>query len=179
MSVTVLGPRLGHGLAIRLAGITQVRLWTRSPAHAAAMAAARVNARYLPGQALPANCSRRRPGRRPERRRLADPPSPQRLPAPAANPARAGRPDSPDLLCKGSRRHARLPHEVLEETWPQHRRPPCCPARASPGIARGLLPRSPSPLAMRIRAPRRPGAARSTPAPLCQQRCVGVELGGA
>lgn len=43
----------GTALAVHLSPHHAVRLWTRSPAHAARLANERVNARYLPGIALP------------------------------------------------------------------------------------------------------------------------------
>ena len=185
MSVTVLGAGAwGTAMAIRLAGATQVRLWTRSPAHAAAMAAARVNARYLPGQALPANLL---PG--------AD------LDAAlsgadwliSAVPTSGFRPLLQTLrerdvrtpliwLCKGFEAGTRrLPHEVLEETWPQH--PPAA-VLSGPSfaleIARGL------PAALTVASGDAEFARRAAQALhdprlrlYASSDVVGVELGGA
>jgi glycerol-3-phosphate dehydrogenase (NAD(P)+) len=129
-------------MAIRLAGVAQTRLWTRAPEHAAAMRAERVNARYLPGQALPANL----------------------LPTADLDAALSGAdwlisavPSSgfrfllqilrerdtrtPLIwLCKGFEAGSRrLPHEVLEEAWPEH---PSAGVLSGPSfaleVARGL-----------------------------------------
>lgn len=124
MNVSVLGAGAwGTAMAIRLAGIARVRLWTRSPEQAAAMRADRTNARYLPGQALPAEL----------------------LPTEdldtalsdaewliAAVPSGGFRgllqalckrgTDTPLIwLCKGFEADTRrLPHEILAEAWPDH-----------------------------------------------------------
>ncbi len=124
MSVCVLGAGAwGTAVAIRLAGGAQARLWTRSPEHAAAMRAERVNARYLAGQALPANL----------------------LPTADLDAALSGADwlisavpsggfrsllqtlrergaRTPLIwLCKGFEAGTRrLPHEVLREVWPDH-----------------------------------------------------------
>ncbi|MBA3775727.1 MAG: NAD(P)H-dependent glycerol-3-phosphate dehydrogenase, partial [Betaproteobacteria bacterium] len=47
------GTALAVHLAQRSAGQPRVRLWTRDPVHAAALAATHANARYLPGVAVP------------------------------------------------------------------------------------------------------------------------------
>jgi glycerol-3-phosphate dehydrogenase (NAD(P)+) len=185
MSICVLGAGAwGTAVAIRLAGTTQVRLWTRSPEHAAAMAAARVNARYLPGQALPANLL---PG--------AD------LDAAlsgadwliSAVPTSGFRPLLQTLrernvripliwLCKGFEAGTRrLPHEVLEETWPQH--PPAA-VLSGPSfaleVARGL------PAALTVASGDAEFARRAAQALhdprlrlYASSDVVGVELGGA
>ncbi len=124
MSVCVLGAGAwGTAVAIRLAGSVQVRLWTRSPEHAAAMAATRVNARYLPGQALPANLL---PGADldaaldgAEWLISAVPTSGFR---PLLQTLRERGSKTPLIwLCKGFEAGSRrLPHEVLEDTWPDH-----------------------------------------------------------
>jgi glycerol-3-phosphate dehydrogenase (NAD(P)+) len=124
VNICVLGAGAwGTAIAIRLAGAARVRLWTRSPEHAAALHAERVNARYLPGQSLPANL----------------------LPSAdldaamngadwliSAVPTSGFRPLLQTLrergvrtpliwLCKGFEAGSRrLPHEVLQETWPEH-----------------------------------------------------------
>jgi len=124
MNIAVLGAGAwGTAMAIRLAGHSQVRLWTRSSAHAEAMCAQRVNARYLAGQALPAGLHA-----------TAD------LEAALAGadwvisavPTGAFRAllqilrekdmRTPLLwLCKGFEAGSRrLPHEVLIDTWPDH-----------------------------------------------------------
>lgn len=55
MRIAVLGAGAwGTALAIALAESASLRLWTRNPAHAAHMQAARANDRYLPGFPLPA-----------------------------------------------------------------------------------------------------------------------------
>jgi len=143
MNVCVLGAGAwGTAVAIRLAGTAQVRLWTRSPEHAAAMRAERVNARYLAGQALPANLT----------------PSADLDAALngadwliSAVPSSGFRPLLQTLrergcktpliwLCKGFEAGTRrLPHEVLEETWPEH---PAAGVLSGPSfaleVARGL-----------------------------------------
>lgn len=55
--ISVLGAGAwGTALAIAWAGQGRVRLWTRDPAHAAAMRADQENRAFLPGFPLPANC---------------------------------------------------------------------------------------------------------------------------
>lgn len=55
-AIAVLGAGAwGTALAVALAGRHAVRLWARDPAQAAALAASRENARYLPGIALPSS----------------------------------------------------------------------------------------------------------------------------
>ncbi len=124
MGIAVLGAGAwGTALAIRLAGRSPVRLWTRSPDHARAMAEARENHRYLPGFELPAGLE-----------------STSDLAAAARDAALliAGVPSNgfrslllslreADIrqplvwLCKGLETGSRrLPHEVLAETWPDH-----------------------------------------------------------
>jgi len=185
MSISVLGAGAwGTAVAIRLAGAHSLRLWTRSPEQAAAMAAQRVNSRYLPGQALPANL----------------------LPTADLDAALAGadwlisavpssgfRPLLQTLcergtqtpliwLCKGFEAGSRrLPHEVLEEAWPEH---PAAAVLSGPSfaleIARGL------PAALTV-ASRDAEFARRAAQALHDPRLrlyastdvVGVELGGA
>ncbi len=56
MNITILGAGAwGTALAVQAAPRHAVQLWARDAGHARALAAARVNARYLPGVALPAN----------------------------------------------------------------------------------------------------------------------------
>lgn len=56
MKIAVLGAGAwGSALAVHFAARHDVTLWTRSEAHAQAMAGARENSRYLPGVPLPAN----------------------------------------------------------------------------------------------------------------------------
>ena len=124
MGIAVLGAGAwGTALAIRLAGHADVRLWTRSPDHARAMAAERDNRRYLPGIALPATLT---------------PESDLSIAIQSADLLVAGVPSNgfrPLLqtlrglgttqplvwLCKGLETGSRkLPHEVLAETWPDH-----------------------------------------------------------
>lgn len=58
MKIAVLGAGAwGTALAIQAAQRHAVQLWARDPAQAAAMAAGRVNERYLPGASLPAGLS--------------------------------------------------------------------------------------------------------------------------
>jgi len=124
LGIAVLGAGAwGTALAIRLAGHADVRLWTRSPDHARAMAAERENRRYLPGIALPATLT---------------PASDLSIAIQSADLLVAGVPSNGfrpllqtlhDLgttqplvwLCKGLETGSRkLPHEVLAETWPDH-----------------------------------------------------------
>ncbi|MBU1664501.1 MAG: NAD(P)-dependent glycerol-3-phosphate dehydrogenase [Gammaproteobacteria bacterium] len=185
MNVCVLGAGAwGTAVAIRLAGAAQVRLWTRSPEHAAAMRAERVNTRYLAGQALPANLT----------------PSADLDAALSgadwlisAVPSSGFRPLLQTLrergsatpliwLCKGFEAGTRrLPHEVLEETWPEH---PAAGVLSGPSfaleVARGL------PAALTV-ASRDAEFARRAAQALHDQRLrlyastdvIGVELGGA
>lgn len=185
MNVSVLGAGAwGTAMAIRLAGRYPVRLWTRAPAHAEAMARERVNARYLPGQVLPA-------GLQP----LSD------LTAAlegadwliAAVPTSGFRNlleslrqrgvSTPLLwLCKGFESGTRrLPHQVLEETWPQH---PVAGALSGPSfaleVAQGL------PAALTVASDNADFARRAAQALhdprlrlYASQDVVGVELGGA
>ena len=122
MNIAVLGAGAwGAALAARLAGHAPVRLWTRSPEHAQAMARDRVNARYLPGHPLPegltptsdlaATCdwadilvaATPTGGFRDLLTRLRDLDARQPL----------------VWLCKGFEAGARkLPHQVLAEVWP-------------------------------------------------------------
>ncbi len=185
MNVCVLGAGAwGTAVAIRLAGTAQVRLWTRSPEHAAAMRAERVNARYLAGQALPANLT----------------PSADLDAALngadwliSAVPSSGFRPLLQTLrergcktpliwLCKGFEAGTRrLPHEVLEETWPEH---PAAGVLSGPSfaleVARGL------PAALTVASHDAEFARRAAQA-LHDSRLrlyastdvVGVELGGA
>jgi len=124
MSIAVLGAGAwGTAIAIRLAGVAPVRLWTRSPEQAAAMSAERVNARYLAGQALPAalqataDLDAALAGA--EWLISAVPTSGFRS---LLQGLRAKRVTTPLLwLCKGFEAGSRrLPHEVLREAWPQH-----------------------------------------------------------
>ena len=56
MNITVLGAGAwGTALAVHAAAAHRVTLWARDATHSATMAAGRVNARYLPDIALPAN----------------------------------------------------------------------------------------------------------------------------
>jgi glycerol-3-phosphate dehydrogenase (NAD(P)+) len=56
MNVTLLGAGAwGTALAVQAAPRHAVHLWSRSAAHATALAASRHNERYLPGIPLPAN----------------------------------------------------------------------------------------------------------------------------
>ena len=124
MGIAVLGAGAwGTALAIRLAGHADVRLWTRSPDHARAMAADQENRRYLPGIALPSTLT---PG--------SDLSSAIRGAdlLVAGVPSNGFRPLLQTLrdlgatqplvwLCKGLETGSRkLPHEVLAETWPDH-----------------------------------------------------------
>ncbi len=143
MSIAVLGAGAwGTGLAIRLAGHSAVRLWTRSAEHAAAMARERENHRYLPGFALPA-------GLAPTGElaaALAD--ADLMIAAVPSNGFRSlllelrqrGARQPLVWLCKGLETGTRkLPHAVLAETWPEH--PPAAvlsgPSFAKE-VARGL-----------------------------------------
>lgn len=130
MKIAVLGAGAwGTGLAVALAHTHEVRLWTRDPAHFAAMESARVNQRYLPGISLPealhlaahaqdamrdsdlAVIGSSVAGLRPSLRLVAE----------------AGRPLPAIWLCKGFEAgSAKLPHEVAAEELP-------------PQAARGVL----------------------------------------
>jgi len=185
MNVSVLGAGAwGTAVAIRLADTAQVRLWTRSPEHAAAMCAERVNARYLPGQTLPANL----------------------LPTADLDAALSGadwlisavpssgfRPLLQTLrergsktpliwLCKGFEAGTRrLPHEVLENVWPEH---PPAGVLSGPSFAQEVA--SGLPVALTV-ASRDAEFARRAAHALHDSRLrlyastdvVGVELGGA
>jgi glycerol-3-phosphate dehydrogenase (NAD(P)+) len=124
MRISVLGAGAwGTALAIRLAGTAQVHLWTRSPEHAAAMREDRVNARYLPGQALPANLL---PGADLDAALSGADWLLSAVPSSGFRPLlqtlRERGVQTPLIwLCKGFEAGSRrLPHEVLEETWPEH-----------------------------------------------------------
>ena len=185
MNVSILGAGAwGTAMAIRLAAAAEVRLWTRSASHAAAMLGERVNGRYLPGQPLPASL-----------RPTAD------LDAAldgadwliAAVPSNSFRSLLQVLsekgarvpliwLCKGFETGTRrLPHEVLEAVWPDH---PAAAVLSGPSfaveVARGL------PAALTV-ASRDADFARHAAQSLHDPRLrlyastdvVGVELGGA
>ncbi len=186
MNVSVLGAGAwGTAMAIRLAAATAgVRLWTRSPPHAAAMAAERANSRYLPGQPLPA-------GLRPTADLDAALDGADWLIAAVpSNSFRALLQTLSDKgvhtpliwLCKGFESGTRrLPHEVLEAVWPDH---PAAAVLSGPSfaveVARGL------PAALTV-ASRDAGFARRAAQSLHDARLrlyastdvVGVELGGA
>lgn len=124
MKVAVLGAGAwGTALGIRLAGHADVHLWTRKPAHAEAMRAEQRNSRYLDGEAFPA--------------RLI--PTADLSAALAAadwvisavptggfrallHTLRDAGTATPLLwLCKGFEADSRrMPHEVLQEAWPDH-----------------------------------------------------------
>jgi glycerol-3-phosphate dehydrogenase (NAD(P)+) len=124
MNIAVLGAGAwGTALAIRLADGHAVRLWTRSPEHATAMRAERVNQRYLAGQPLPAALAVT--SDLDEALDEADwlisaVPTSGFRPLLQALQARQAR--TPLLwLCKGFETGSRLlPHEVLATAWPQH-----------------------------------------------------------
>jgi glycerol-3-phosphate dehydrogenase (NAD(P)+) len=132
----------GTALGIRLAGHSRVHLWTRSLEHARALQETRSNARYLPGHVLPANLDV----------------SSEIMQAAADADCLIAAVPSNGLrhllqsiraqglhgplvwLCKGFESGSRkLPHQVLEEVWPQH--PPAAvlsgPSFAQE-VARGL-----------------------------------------
>lgn len=124
MNISVLGAGAwGTALAIRLASRAQVRLWTRNPEHAEALHTQRANARYLPEVPFPGTLQ------------------PTANLESALNDAewlisavpsggfrallrmlRVAGCQIPLLwLCKGFEAGThRLPHEVLEEAWPEH-----------------------------------------------------------
>lgn len=137
MSLAVLGAGAwGTALAVRLATLGAVRLWTRSPAQARDMAAARCNARYLPGQAWPANLSvgadlaAALDGA--ELLVLAVPSNGLRSLLTSLRAARCRHPLV--WLCKGFESGSRkLPHQVLAEAWPDH--PPAA-VLSGPSFAR-------------------------------------------
>jgi glycerol-3-phosphate dehydrogenase (NAD(P)+) len=185
MSITVLGAGAwGTALAIRLAGQRPIRLWTRSPEHAQAMAAEGENRRYLPGFPLPENLAASAD--------LAASIRDAELLI-AGVPSNAFRPLLQTLrgtgatrplvwLCKGLETGSRkLPHQVLAEAWPEH--PPAAvlsgPSFAKE-VARGL------PAALTVASPD-PEFARSVARSLhdpmlrlyASTDVVGVELGGA
>ncbi len=124
MHIAVLGAGAwGTALAIRLAGHASVHLWTRSPEHVQDMALERSNTRYLPGHRLP------------QAVRIGNDLAAAITGADllvAAVPTNGFRHlmlalralDSATplvWLCKGFESGSRkLPHAVLEETWPEH-----------------------------------------------------------
>ncbi len=186
MNVCVLGAGAwGTAVAIRLAGAAaQVRLWTRSPEHAAAMRAERVNTRYLAGQALPASLTPSADldaSLRDADWLISAVPSSGFRPLLQTLRDRGG--ETPLIwLCKGFEAGTRrLPHEVLEETWPEH---PAAGVLSGPSfaleVARGL------PAALTV-ASRDAEFARRAAQALHDPRLrlyastdvVGVELGGA
>ena len=136
MKFAVLGAGAwGTALGIRLAGHSQVRLWTRSGDHARAMNEARGNQRYLPGHTFPATLSTS--GDLAEAAAGADC-------LIAAVPSNGLRQLAQGLrdqglnqplvwLCKGFESGSRkLPHQVLNEVWPEH--PPAA-ALSGPSFA--------------------------------------------
>ncbi|MDD5389370.1 MAG: NAD(P)-dependent glycerol-3-phosphate dehydrogenase [Gallionellaceae bacterium] len=185
MNVCVLGAGAwGTAMAIRLAGAARVRLWTRSPEHATAMAATRVNARYLAGQELPANLAPSADldaSLRDADWLISAVPTSGFRPLLQTLRERGGK--TPLIwLCKGFEAGTRrLPHEVLEETWPEH---PAAGVLSGPSfaleVARGL------PAALTV-ASRDTEFARGAAQALHDPRLrlyastdvVGVELGGA
>lgn len=174
----------GTALAIRLAHGHSVCLWTRSPAHARDLDISRDNQRYLPGHAFP-------PGLQPtanlaEATADADclicavPSNGLRQLAQALGARGLRHPLV--WLCKGFETGSRkLPHQVLEEAWPEH--PPAAvlsgPSFAQE-VARGL------PAALTVASPDM-AFARSMAQALHDPKLrlyastdvVGVELGGA
>lgn len=143
MNIAVLGAGAwGTALGIRLAGQHTVRLWTRAEAHAQAMADARVNQRYLPGEAFPAqldvSADLATVLREADLLILAVPSNALRQLA--ATLAASGTRLPLVWLCKGFETGSgKLPHQVLREAWPDH--PPAA-ALSGPSfaqeVARGL-----------------------------------------
>jgi len=174
----------GTALAIRLAHGHPVRLWTRSPDHARALNESRDNQRYLPGYGFPANL--RATADLSEATSDADclicaVPSNGLRQLVLALRARALR--QPLVwLCKGFEAGSRkLPHQVLNEAWPDH---PAAAVLSGPSfaqeVARGL------PAALTVASPDM-DFARSMAQALHDPKLrlyastdvVGVELGGA
>jgi glycerol-3-phosphate dehydrogenase (NAD(P)+) len=124
MKFAVLGAGAwGTALGIRLAGHSQVRLWTRSGDHARAMNEARCNQRYLSGHAFPAPLSTT--SELPEAVTGADcliAAVPSKGLRPLAQSLREQSLNQPLIwLCKGFEGGSRkLPHQVLAEAWPGH-----------------------------------------------------------
>ena len=124
MKFAVLGAGAwGTALAIRLAGHSPVRLWTRSVDHARDLAATRNNSRYLPGHAFPDNLATTSVVG--EAIDGADcliaavPSNGFRTLATALREQQATQPLI--WLCKGFETGSqKLPHQVLEEVWPGH-----------------------------------------------------------
>ncbi|MCU0933421.1 MAG: NAD(P)-dependent glycerol-3-phosphate dehydrogenase [Thiobacillaceae bacterium] len=185
MKLCVLGAGAwGTGLAVRLAGQAEVRLWARNPEQVRRMRATRVNDRHLPGVALP------------DPLRVTDDLSEATAEADyliSAVPTggfrnllrqlrEAGAARPLIWLCKGFEAGGmKLPHQVVAEEWPAD-----LPAGVLSGpsfaleVARGL------PAALTLAADdaefaRRAAAALHAPAlrPYSSTDVVGVEVGGA
>jgi glycerol-3-phosphate dehydrogenase (NAD(P)+) len=125
----------GTALAIRLAVRTPVRLWTRAQDHARALNDARSNQRYLPGYPFPADLQATAD--------LAEAAAgadalicavPSNGLRPLVQAVRAQGLGLPLVwLCKGFETGSRkLPHQVLNEAWPDH--PPAA-ALSGPSFA--------------------------------------------
>ncbi|MBI5329172.1 MAG: NAD(P)-dependent glycerol-3-phosphate dehydrogenase [Betaproteobacteria bacterium] len=185
MKIAVLGAGAwGTALGVRLAGHAEVRLWTRNPAHAQDMARESVNTRYLPGHTLPASLH-------PTADLAAACKEADILIAATPtigfreqlNQLKALRADQPlAWLCKGFETGTRkLPHEVLAETWPEHRH---AAALSGPSFAQEVAQGLPA--ALTLAAPDL-AFARTLAQNLHDPRLrlyastdvVGVELGGA
>jgi glycerol-3-phosphate dehydrogenase (NAD(P)+) len=132
----------GTALAIRLAHGNPVHIWSRTEAHAQALEATRENLRYLPGHAFPANLHAT------SDLAQAVAGADCLVCAVPSNALRSlvlalgqlGKPIPLLWLCKGFEPGSRkLPHQVLDEAWPDH--PPAAvlsgPSFAQE-VARGL-----------------------------------------
>ena len=185
MGIAVLGAGAwGTALAIRLAGHLPVALWTRSPEHAAAMAAERENARYLRGFPFPPDLAvEADQGKAIAGADLLIAAVPSNGFRGLVTALRERGASQPMIwLCKGLETGSReLPHAVLAQAWPEH--PPAAvlsgPSFAQE-VARGL------PAALTVAgddAEFARGVARRLHDPklrlYASTDVVGVELGGA
>lgn len=185
VDISVLGAGAwGTALAIRLCAQHRVRLWTRSPAHAKVLAAARENGRYLPGEPLPATLAVTHDLDAALRDAhlliLAVPSNALRA---LLTDLRARAYQLPLVwLCKGLETGSRkLPHAVLAEVWRDH--PPAA-VLSGPSFAREVARGLPAALTV---ASSDAGFARQTAHILhdpmlrlySSTDVIGVELGGA
>jgi len=185
MAYAVLGAGAwGTALAVRLAGHSPVRLWTRSPDHARDLVQARSNTRYLPGVALPAQLTvtadlEEAVGDA-EVLIAAVPSNGFR---PLVLTLRSIAPHQPLVwLCKGFETGSRkLPHQILQEVWPDH---PAAAVLSGPSFALEVAQGLPAALTV---ASANLDFARHTAQRLhdpklrlyASEDVVGVELGGA
>ena len=124
MSIAILGAGAwGSALAIRLAGVGAVTLWTRSAQHAQAITQAGVNDRYLPGFVFPENLAITADlAQAVDRAELLVAAVPSNALRPLVHTLAQMGTDKPLVwLCKGLETGSRkLPHAVLAEAWPSH-----------------------------------------------------------